>query len=809
MKVFAFVFSTIITVALIILLNTSIVLPAPLGKLLSPQHGLWQNATPGDEDFSAVVKDGYLKGKVEVYLDERLVPHVFAEHTNDAYFVQGYLHARFRLWQMEFQTMAAGGRISEIIGAKALNYDREKRRLGMVYAAEKSLKDMEADPVSKAQCDAYSAGVNGYIKTLTESSLPVEYKLTGRKPEKWDNFKTALFLEYMSLELAGYESDFENTNAKNVFGFAEVVSLYPIANDSLDPVIPKGTSFEMPGLKVLPPASVDSVYFGKQDSTGYSLPKPDRDNGSNNWAVAGSRTSSGAPILCNDPHLGLNLPAIWFEMQINTPEFNAYGVTFPGAPGVIIGFNDHIAFGFTNASRDVRDYYQIKFRDDSRKEYWFNGDWNPVTFRLETIRIKGKPDYVDSVAYTVFGPVMFDHTFKTEEYKPGHSYAVRWKPHDGGNGLRMFSDLNRARNYDDYLNAIKTFSTPGQNCIFASKNGDIAIWQQGAFPAKWKYQGDFVMPGFDSTYMWQGDIPQEENPHMINPERGFVSSANQLPVDTTYPYYIGGQFAQDRGFIINRLLSRMDSVTAQDMMALQTDNYNVFAEMARPLIVDNISADQLNASEKRYLDMLRAWDLRNEANSQGTTVFTVSWDSLRVGIFADEFNKINLPLILPSENTTVDILKRDTAFRFIDDVNTASTETLRDIVTRSFKKAAKALSLLEVQAKLPYAAYKGTRVTHLMNLDAFSRLNLPIGGGSHIINATKTKHGPSWRMVVHLTPETEAYGIYPGGQDGNVGSKYYDNFVDSWASGKYYKLWVMKKQEAKDPRVKWRMSFLR
>ena len=546
MKIIHFSVSLLITLALIVLLGSKMFLQAPLAVLLSPQQGVWQNAEPADISYSADFSFPQLKGKAEVYFDERLVPHVFAENDADAFFIQGYLHAKFRLWQMEFQTHAAAGRLSEIMGEKigttdVLNkVDRYFRRLGMGYAAEKSLQLMEADTATKNMCDAYTAGVNTYIESLTEGQLPLEYKLLGYKPEPWNNLKTVLFIKYMAYDLAGGESDFEFTAAKNALSKIDFESLVPLRQDSLDPIIPIGTLFDKPGVAVKAPASADSLYFNynKDSSVLPALPqKPDKDNGSNNWAVNGRKTRSGYPILCNDPHLGLNLPSLWYEMQIHTPHFNAYGVSFPSAPGIIIGFNDSCAFGVTNAGRDVRDYYSIQFKDASRSAYMFNGEWKQTDFRIEHIKIKNKPDFIDTVAYTVFGPVIFDDRYANRN-NDGKSYAVRWKAHDASNEMKMFYQLDRAKNYDDYLEAIKNLHTPGQNCVFAAKNGDIAMWCQGEFPAKWKRQGDFVMPGTDSSYMWQGMIPQSENPHVLNPERNFISSANQLPADTSYPYYI-------------------------------------------------------------------------------------------------------------------------------------------------------------------------------------------------------------------------------------------------------------------------------
>ena len=214
----------------------------------------------------------------------------------------------------------------------------------------------------------------------------------------------------MCFDLAGHDDDFEKTNAKEIFSFTDLESLYPVIQDRLDPIVPKGTLFAQPGVNVKMPAAVtDSSYIkGNADSTNNNVIQPDKRNGSNNWAVAGSKTQSGAPMLCNDPHLGLNLPSLWYEMQISTPEFNAYGVTFPGAPSIIIGFNDSIAWGVTNAGRDIKDYYEITFKDSTMQEYFFNNKWNATVFRDEVISVKDSSEVHEKIAMTVFGPVMYD-----------------------------------------------------------------------------------------------------------------------------------------------------------------------------------------------------------------------------------------------------------------------------------------------------------------------------------------------------------------------------------------------------------------
>ena len=811
MRLIPFLISSAVTIGFVYVLNTRIG-PAPaLGEFLSPQHGFWQNAEKAAHDFNEELIFPQLNGTASVYFDERLVPHVVADNDADAYFIQGYLHAKFRLWQMEFSTHAAAGRISEIIGERAINFDKEQRRIGMVFAAENMLKEMEANEFTKLSVDNYTKGINAYIETLSKSALPIEYKILGYQPEKWTNLKTALFIKQMTKTLAFSADDLPLTALKKVFSDDEIEILYPQLQDSLDPIVPKGTLFDKPGAIAVAPASVDSLYLQQKDSAlkVAMMDQPSKDNGSNNWAVSGAKTKSGAPILSNDPHLELSLPAIWYEMQITTNNMNTYGVSFPGIPGVVIGFNDSIAFGFTNAGRDVRDFYEIKFKDETKKQYWFNNSWREAPQRVEEIKVKGKTTVLDTVSYTVFGPVTYDEDFSTP-LTNNKAIATRWIAHDPSNELLMWHYLDRAKNYDDYYQAIQYFTVPAQNMIFASKRGDIAIWQQGHFPLRWNRQGLYVMPGQDSSYMWQGMIPLNENPHQVNPERGFVSSANQRPVDGTYPYFIPGGYDVYRGSEINKRLAAMNTITPDDMKRLQAVNYNPLAEVVTKLMLKYTNEADLGADDKRFFSMIKTWDMQNSIDSKAATVFQVWYDSLETKVWYDELTQQDSVVYnWPSEFTLADALTKDSLFAFIDDIKTPGKETIFELFAASLKAATPELLQMEKEHTLTWGAHKNTTVYHMLK-DAvmpFARKGLQVGGGKHIINATQHSHGPSWRMIVHLTNETEAYVVYPGGQSGNPGSKYYDNFIDTWAAGSYYKAWVMKKGEEKSENVKWTMTF--
>jgi len=812
MRFLPFIISALATIGLVVFLdspvNTGGTSIPPLGRFLSPQQGLWQNAKSESFDGQNIIQIPGLKGSATVYLDERMVPHIFATNDHDACFIQGYLHAKFRLWQMEFQVRAAAGRLCEVLGEKIGGVslldraDRNFRRMGMVYAAENALKEIEKDTMVSNALNAYADGVNAYINSLEESQLPIEYKLLNYRPEKWTPLKSALLSKYMAFDLAGKENDFEFMNARAIFSPEDFNQIYPTRHDSIDPIISQVEALKVPAMSLKTPAGLDSFYTNGSDTNHVQPLEPHPNNGSNNWALSGHRTLTGRPILCSDPHLALNLPSIWFEMQVHTNDYNVYGVSLPGAPFVIIGFNDNCAFGITNSMRDVRDYYEINFRDDTMREYFFNGEWKRTKFRYERIAVKGKPDFIDTVAYTEIGPVVFDKTFDGSKTTNGKYYAMRWKAHDPSNELRCFDMLNRAKNYDDYRNAIQYLHTPGQNFIFAAKDGDIAMTTQGEFPAKWRRQGDFAMPGKDSSYLWQGMIPQTENPTQRNPERNFVSSANQYPVDPgTYPYYLGGQFAQFRALTINRLLTDITGASLQDMMKLQTSNYNLLAEMVRPVIMRSIDAYSLGNSERRYFELLKNWDLQNDPEEKGATVFLLFWNQLEHEIWDDEFGKTKLPMLWPQKGTTMEGILKDTSFKFADNINTPEKETVAQDILSAFKKAVPKMEEAETNGNLAWGKFKGTHISHLLRLDAFSRNDLDVGGGDDIINATTSTHGPSWRMIVQLTDQTQAYVVYPGGQSGNPGSKFYDDFVNDWAQGNYYVAWMMKEGESKSIRV--------
>ena len=790
MKYFKLLLSFALAIGIFFTLNNKLGSVPPLGKFLNPYTGVWQNEK--DESISGEILIPGLIDKVTVHYDAQLIPHVFAQNDLDLYRAQGYLTAKHRLWQMEFQTYAAAGRLSEILGEGALAYDRQERRRGMVYGAEQTIKKMSEDSDLEFT-QAYADGVNSYVNQLQSKDLPVEYKLLDYKPEAWSPKKTALLLMYMTKMLAGGDEDIENTNALRLFGKERFDLLFPDFFDLTDPIIPKETDWSFIDVPQTPTPFNEPVL----DSIAETIDKPDPNYGSNNWAVSGEKSYSGNAILANDPHLGLNLPSIWFVMQLKTPNHNAFGATLPGALAIIIGFNEYISWGQTNATRDVVDWYKIEFNEDGTK-YIYNNAWKDVTYRIEEIKIKGQASFKDSVRYTHHGPVVYDKNFKSNREKAG--YAMKWIGHIGGNGQRTFLDLNKSKNYTDYLQALTHYTAPAQNFIFASTEGDIALWVQGKLPNKWEGQGKFIMDGSLPENDWQSFIPQAFNAHTKNPARGFVSSANQHPVDEAYPFYVYNDgYETYRNRVINSYFSAKDEFNIQDFKDLHNNNYNLKASELMPYMLETMDISNLTAEEKVVFDEAKAWKYNNDIDEVGPSIWK-QWYGKLYDMVWDEFDIEGTALDAPSTYQTIYLLKNKGEDAFMDIIETPKKETAKDLFLLSFKEAANRLMEIKLEeGNYIWVNYKGTYAGHLLQgLPAFSRFDIPIGGGRNIVNATSENWGPSWRMIVEMTSPPTALGIYPGGQSGNPGSKYYDNFIDDWAAGKYHQLNFLQSDIATD-----------
>ncbi len=796
MKFLSFILSLTATLGLIYMLNAPVNLGGadgktipPPGSFFSPFTGFWQNAEPIGGALLPDFEIPEMKNRVTVHFDERMVPHIFAENMEDAVFAQGYVEAAMRLWQMDMITRLSSGRLSEVLGKDQLGTDQLMRRRGMLFAAKNSEKAWRESPETLVLLNAYQRGINAWIDQLQPKDYPLEFKLLNYQPERWSLLKTALVRQYMNLTLNFREDDVEATNALQTFGPEVFQKLFPEKNPKQTPIIPPGTRWDFEPVKIQP-KKVPNEAIGL-------IPNPVEKGsnelvGSNNWAVAGSKTKSGKPILCNDPHLQLTLPAIWFEVQLNVPETNVYGVSIPGLPGVIIGFNENIAWGVTNVGVDVADWYKIEWANAGKTAYMLDGQAREVRQVVEQFHVKGldSPVY-DTVKWTFWGPVVYE-----SEKSDWKDLALRWLPHDEPlpNDIASFSGLNMGKNYQDYRQALSKYTYPAQNFVFADKHGDISITVNGRFPLKSPGQGPFVQSGNTTDNAWPGFIPMEQVPTVKNPPQGFVSSANQRSTDDTYPYYYNSAGFDDyRGRVLNDALTQMDSISTEEMMALQLFNYSIHAEEGLRAMVGVLDERQLTDRELRILQKMKAWDFSFDKDRVEPVIFHVWWENYYKSVF-DEIMAFegSLPMLQPKPWRLIEMTEKIPGDAFFDNQSTPGVETAGDIALLSFRESCRSLADDLLNPDFNWANYKKTSILHLTKIPAFSRLNLDVGGYRQAPNAISELHGPSWRMVVELGEEVKAWGVFPGGQSGNPGSKFYDIDVDTWQAGQYNRLFFMK-----------------
>jgi penicillin amidase len=716
---------------------------------------------------------------------------------------------------MEFQTHAAAGRVSEITGegknGVILNYDRGQRRLGMVYAAENTLQALGKNSKAVVMADRYTEGVNAYIASLEYETLPFEYKLLGYKPEPWTPLKCALLLKSMAQTLNMGHKDMQMTNALRLYNKAIVDVLYPDRDTPEDPIVSKPGEWNFRSIlsDTLPMAWPEELI-----KLTNKLPDPDPNTGSNNWAVSGAKTSTGSPMLCGDPHLNLNLPSIWYGIQLNAPGINCMGASLPGTPAVIIGFNDSIAWSLTNAQRDLVDWFRITYQDDSKEKYLLDGKWMDTKKLVEAFHVRDQQVFYDTVIYTHWGPVTYDESYHAEDNLK--HYAFRWISHDGSDEFNTFFHLNRAKNHADYMAALDSYSSPGQNFVFASVAGDIAIRVQGKYPARRKDEGKFVLDGSRSVNGWQAFIPNEQNVIDKNPSRGFVSSANQFPVDETYPYYITAtSYESYRNRRINDVLDSSSSITIQDMMALQNDNYNLKAAESLPLFFQYLDTTSFTKEEARAYAILRSWDLTNSKQSEGASYFEAWWTNI-MALAWDEFNNEKIVLSRPTSFNTIKLIRDKPDLPFFDIQGTQEKETAKDVVRKAFAFGVEDVEDWIIEhsdssqssgpvARLTWAEYKDSYLTHLLRIEALN-IHIKAGGGRDMVNALSRTHGPSWRMIVSLEESgIKAWATYPGGQSGNPGSPHYIDMLGRWLEGRYFPLHFLKTPEDGDSAAKHRV----
>jgi penicillin G amidase len=780
-----FLFPLIALTVLICALSRQLFILPPLGKLLNPFTGAVHNENDGRLRASELkIPARELKGPVQVFFDERMVPHIYAREAEDIYFAQGYVTAAFRLWQMDFSSYAAAGRMSEIFArAQYLEYDRNQRRLGILEAAKRSLELILADPTASAALNAYTKGVNAYIEQLQDHDLPFEYKLLDYKPEPWTNLKSVLIMKNMANRMTGYEEDLFMSKMIVALGEERFNKLFPEHYGETHPVMNIQKPEENIAFQHKIPEYLNYEFLTRNSVIEKSAWNPRL--GSNSWAVSGKKTKSGFPILANDPHLNLSLPNVWMEMQLTAPGMNVYGVTIPGTPAIIIGFNENIAWGLTNGADDVKDWYKLKISPDYTK-YEMDGNWLALQTRVEPIHRRGQPVFYDTVYNTMHGPIVYNKSFTGKEADLA-DMALRWELHRPSNEFLSFILLNKAKNYEEYKAAIRHFHTPLQNFTFACKDNSIAINHQGSMPVKWPGQGRFILDGTNSTHLYKAYISPDSLPQLFNPDCNYVQSANQRPTYSNYNYYYNGNYNETRANRLEQLLKDAQHMDIGAMKAMQLDNTNSFTAVALPALLSKVNAASLTSEQRAALTKLKAWNYSYDSNAEVAWLYEQWWLNIR-GYTWDELRNFRYYIKAPLDEVMLNLITSDPGNAYFDMQETTKKEDASDIITQAFTAAFSEAKKFSGQGKVKWSDFHTVNLLHLTNLTALSKMNLPAAGQQEALNAVSRNWGPSWRMIVELGERPRAVGIFPGGQSGNPVGKHYDNFIDSWNKGSYYEL---------------------
>lgn len=765
-------------------LSNSIFELPPIGKFINPFIGIVQNNENINKKYlyNELLKNEMLDS-VNVYYDTRKVPHIFTKTDYDLYFMQGYITATHRLWQMDFISYAAAGRLSEIFTQDSfLEHDINQRRLGILNSAQKSLVEIKKNRETITALTAYTNGVNAYINSLSYKNIPFEYKLLDYEVEKWSNLKSILILKQLGNTLTGYDQDAIATKLLLALGEEKFSQLFPEFTSENVPIINNNPKFEM--FKNVNKQSYINYSF---ISSNCAIPKStyNPNLGSNSWIVSGKKTKSGYPILCNDPHLNLSLPCTWFEMQLSSPNMNVYGVTIPGTPSIIIGFNNNIAWGLTNGADDVKDWYKLQLNSEYSR-YQLDNKWLKLKRDISIIKRKERSAYVDTIYSTIHGPIVSTKSFS--KFYPEHiDHALKWEIHNPSNEFLVFINLNKAKNYEEFKMAIKDYSCPIQNFSYADKNNNIALHHQGKIALKWSGQGKFLLDGTKSSHLYKRYIPIDSLPKAYNPDNGFLLSANQKPTDRYYPYYYNGYFTEVRANRIKYLLTNSQKVNVEMMKSMQLDVINSFAEKSVPILLNSIRKSDLKKNHERFLYDLHKWKYSFDSNSNMALFFHIWMENISAYMW-DEIEIFQFGAKIPDEYVLLDLVKNDPCNSFFDKLGTNKKECAADIITQSFITSFNKYNNIKLHQDVSWSNCNRLNILHLSNISAFSRMNIPSDGYSEVINASAFNWGPSWRMIVEFGKEIHAYGIYPGGQSGNIGSVNYDNFIDDWIKGKYYSL---------------------
>jgi penicillin amidase len=768
-----------------------------------------------------------LDAPVTVIRDSNGIPHIYAETEHDLFVAQGYVHAQDRFWQMDFWRHIGQGRLSELFGESQLETDLFLRTLGFgaLAAEEYAMLDDQA----RAVLDAYAEGVNAYLDERSGTRLSFEYgvlalQTRGYEPDPWDPIDTLSWAKMMSWDLGG-NMDFEIERAvlAGSFTTSQVEELFPAFPDDHPVIVPDSLQ---PAASAERPGFVDPSVIALFEGLAGSLARVDAllgeggpEIGSNNWVIAGSRTSTGMPLLANDPHLSIQMPSIWYEIGLHCDgscPFDVAGFSFAGVPGVIIGHNERIAWGVTNLGPDVQDLYIEKVNPDNPNQYEVDGQWVDFEVRKETIEIAGKPSRGLDVLSTPHGPVITDVYGKLEDFNteaginipPSYAVALRWTALEPARLVQAVLGINRAQNWDEFREALRFWDVPSQNFVYADVDGNIGYQAPGNIPIRSKGDGRWPVPGWTGEYEWTGYVPFDELPSAFNPAQGFLATANQAVVGDGYRYLLGTDWAYgyraDR--IVDVLAGATEPIDTAFIAELQRDARNLSAEIVVPYLLDLRTSEPVAG---RAQALLERWadsgsdtfddSYQMRADLPGAALYASVWRNLLALTFHDDLPERFWPDGGSRWFEVFRNLLADPNNAWWDWTGTSDVEARDEMLERALLAAMRELEdrLGDDPAEWEWGDLHTATFRNATFGDSgippiewlFNRGRFHVDGSSSVVNAMGWDAGegyeivaiPSMRMIVDLQDFGRSRTVHPTGQSGHIYHSHYIDMADRWA----------------------------
>lgn len=784
----------------------------------------WSTRRPFPQ-VSGNVEISGLEDVVEIIRDENGIPHIYASSVHDLFFAQGYVHAQDRFWQMDTWRHIGAGRISEIFGEDQLDTDAFLRTMGWVDLAADQF--IETSDIGKEALAGYVAGVNNYIADRSPAELGFEYtvlELVNRNytPEPWTAIDSLLWAKVMAWDLRGNMKDeISRSLLLDDFTPGEVELFYPPYPDE-HPIIIGNSEPRTPGPGLDPPpvdvlasigraaANADAV-DGLGIGSGLGV-------GSNSWVIGPGRSATGAAILANDPHLGIRMPSIWYQVALHCQPktdvcpYDVTGFSFAGMPGVIIGHNDRIAWGLTNLGPDVTDLYIEKLNPDNPLQYEVNGEWVDMEVRTEIIAVAGSDPVEVTVRSTRHGPIISDDFGALEDFTDNagvplpdeYAIALRWTALDENASLiDAVLSIDRATDFDSFRDALRLFDVPSQNMVYADVDGNIGYQSPGLIPIRNNGDGRIPVPGWTDEFEWSGYIPFDDLPSVYNPADGFIATANNPVVDGSYPHLLTSDWDHgDRAARIVEMIEADSTIDLEDIAAMQFDNRNRHADRLLPWFnaVDVVGE---GGTVVRAKEILSTWDRNNDVDSAGAAIFEAVWRNLLSLTFHDDLEEDEWPRGGSRWSLAVAGMMELPNFEVWDEATTAEVENRDDMLAAAFRAGVAELEGLlgDDPDEWEWGAVHGAVFRNETLGESgvgfiesrFNRGPFPAAGGTDIVNANgwyaaegyEVTWVPSMRMIVDLGSLNNSLAIHTTGQSGHAYNSHYHDMAEPWSVGEY------------------------